>query len=1573
MNYKIEITGAILSIAVTIISWRVLIIPYGLFVALALGLIFFSVYRYMIREPELIYNLPSLKSEKKIFSGLIILSSLCVLFVNPVAEPVSLVAWSSVSVLNLLRLVLSSFLSLFSSGFMIVSIIDSNRKLTTLEKFLFSVTTSLFVLPFLGLLSFRIGSNIKQLGILFIVIFNLLLLLSYLFLERKKNNKITPINLSEKLILILLLTFIFTQFIVKYSSNLTWEFNDLDNYYGYAVAFTKDVLPLSPIGPGLLYPFWSSVFFAEFFILSGVPYVNAFQFILIPMSFLPIISFYIMVSAFFRKSKDRKIPIIATLISFFGGGFGWVFGINILFDNLTTQSLFKLFSIMARTNSGYTSPTIYSTGMTFIFFTYTLSSIFTLIWLIYSNHTIEIGNVRYFFISTIIALGYLSHIAEIAFFIFIFSTSLLIFKREEVSSFRKYALSIIFGYILVALADIIIQGSYYTQSIFFFRDQDVFSSLYYVLTLYYASIALTMLAYFLSFVKGRLKIPQMKFEMSRNKMRILKIVCSYGIIYLYGLCLVIWGQVYKTYNNLPTAAHTVPWYGWPNRFGLYGLIALIGMLYLINKTNSVKEHTFFIFLVPVTVVIARVLHIYPLYFEDRITFFIMIPAVIMASYILLKAVASLKRHFRRDIHTVIFGFVLLIILVSGFLPYSLLSIEGMDLGYWSNGQQLSNSELEALNFLRLNAPSNGSVLTLTQSSKWYLSYAGLSPVQTFYLDKDDSIIFSPIFPETAISSLAKSQLKYLYLTSADEKELEHNPNYSGFVKDNLLKYLPIAFQNEEVTIYEVPGFTIPQNLKTGVVTPTLSTGYFKSVFDERDAQTVRRSSVLATGDIITIKTDNATGVNHDFTLPVDINPAKYPYVTIRWKTDGSRLDFYLVGSKNVYSSTLGNSVNWQTTVINLDNFFDIVRKGVIELEPNELINTLVFNYRGLNSEYSVDSIQFSGFLNNDVADEFISYSAVALSQIEYSTVLENDAARFDYSNLILLHDLNLWNELEQQDFQRYMQWVNSGGRLIILDSFGDVPSKECRNLTIADYIGWADENFTTNWGTSACLATSDGDILTVKTYDTGIKQDLYSSSLTAKVGSFPYVVIRWKTDGSLIDFYPHGNETGYGYIRLGASTKWTTSVINLKDFYDVWLKKNIGFGDSEQIDGVLFRSSTKNATYSLDYIKFYKSYPLPRYTSFANLLSIYHNSTVNADGIKNQTSYFDFPRTISTPILHTSDTDTKISAYYTLNGESVSPYAFTKKVGRGEIIYLSVSPYISEIENSSSENRRYFFGDMGSLLNILDIGLSKNMAKRTNYFPQFDFIKNPVHLTGKVSIDTDYIDLLKFSANSITILSNNEEMKTMSLDNVIIDKVEYDYPIKFRIDTTEVNLHQFGLGSYSNIEIGDFILEMEIPENSQVKMSIWNSTTLIDETFRAGTVQMNITNIQKTPILVKKPTMTIEGNAFFNGARIYRNYYRAPLWYDDGTKAFEIIGNTSFTIEYSDNGINFVDDLTFNGTWFYPGTEQEPPSFTEMDIPWFNVLTSPFHILLVTVICTFSITYTYFALKKIKIRIKVNI
>ena len=76
---------------------------------------------------------------------------------------------------------------------------------------------------------------------------------------------------------------------------------------------------------------------------------------------------------------------------------------------------------------------------------------------------------------------------------------------------------------------------------------------------------------------------------------------------------------------------------------------------------------------------------------------------------------------------------------------------------------------------------------------------------------------------------------------------------------------------------------------------------------------------------------------------------------------------------------------------------------------------------------------------------------------------------------------------------------------------------------------------------------------------------------------------------------------------------------------------------------------------------------------------------------------------------------------------------------------------------------------------------------------------------------------------------------------------------------------------------------------------------------------------------------------------------------------FSIKGNASFTVECSDGTTALLSNLTYTGV---ATTVVSSSSWNEFDIPWYSILTSPYHLLLVGAIGCIVLVYGVKNLKK---------
>ena len=116
--------------------------------------------------------------------------------------------------------------------------------------------------------------------------------------------------------------------------------------------------------------------------------------------------------------------------------------------------------------------------------------------------------------------------------------------------------------------------------------------------------------------------------------------------------------------------------------------------------------------------------------------------------------------------------------------------------------------------------------------------------------------------------------------------------------------------------------------------------------------------------------------------------------------------------------------------------------------------------------------------------------------------------------------------------------------------------------------------------------------------------------------------------------------------------------------------------------------------------------------SFATLLSLNITATgetYEANGVLGPKGEITTPH-IDTPIFFSRERNVEPMAFYTNDRNSVSPYAFRKKVGAGELIYVEVYPYFTALQQMKGSGAgRYMFAKLGDLLTVLGVSRLKRI------------------------------------------------------------------------------------------------------------------------------------------------------------------------------------------------------------------------------------------------------------------------
>ena len=126
---------------------------------------------------------------------------------------------------------------------------------------------------------------------------------------------------------------------------------------------------------------------------------------------------------------------------------------------------------------------------------------------------------------------------------------------------------------------------------------------------------------------------------------------------------------------------------------------------------------------------------------------------------------------------------------------------------------------------------------------------------------------------------------------------------------------------------------------------------------------------------------------------------------------------------------------------------------------------------------------------------------------------------------------------------------------------------------------------------------------------------------------------------------------------------------------------------------------------------------------------------------------------------------------------------------------------------------------------------------------------------------------------------------------------------------------------------------MELSDNTVADLKIINSTGLFTLQIKGGSLLIDTSELN---VLVRNPSIELQGDTYFNSARIeYTNPYiplagavRQPL---------KINGQTNFTISFTNNNEMIITGFTYNGA----ASSSQVQTAAQFEIPWLNLILSP--------------------------------
>ena len=374
------------------------------------------------------------------------------------------------------------------------------------------------------------------------------------------------------------------------------------------------------------YPPFQSALLAALTTLSGLPLVNSYASIAF-LNMTPVFAFYYFFSAWVPRTM-QKAGLLACSLFTLSAGFGWIYLFTVsvttqpvVSEQLSLDTLASLRPLDIIRTSNFVIPTSpdFSTGLIYI----VLPIGFLLLGIVHTRFNSNFINT-----SIVAAISILGIMSNDEYYIFIIIASLLplIFKLKA----RNYLyLGFLLALSIVFIIDIITPGKFFTLIQILGVPLLLLNVLFVVITW---TIYLTgkylykILMERLTFLKALRKL---RYR-DDNKIKFLTVALVISVVaYAYLLCFIVLSQLPLDTIIVQSFDRKLPWYLYPMRMGLVGLL---GLAFVVSYIFKRFEKQIFVFGILITISLLAG----PYYDEHRFSKYIMIGAIGFASLMLYK-------------------------------------------------------------------------------------------------------------------------------------------------------------------------------------------------------------------------------------------------------------------------------------------------------------------------------------------------------------------------------------------------------------------------------------------------------------------------------------------------------------------------------------------------------------------------------------------------------------------------------------------------------------------------------------------------------------------------------------------------------------------------------------------------------------------------------------------------------------------------------------------------------------------------------------------------------------------------
>ena len=836
-------------------------------------------------------------------------------------------------------------------------------------------------------------------------------------------------------------------------------------------------------GAESFYPPFQSTLLAALTTLSGIPLVNSYASIAF-LNITPVFGFYYFFSTWVPPNL-KKARLLACALFTISAGFGWIYLLNNVSSNpiVSAQSsldaLTKMQVLDIVRTSNFVIPTApdFSTGLIYI----ALPAGFILLGMVRTVIPSKFAN--NFIISAIAILGIISHYE---FYIFIIISSLLpiIFVMKA----KNYVyVGLIFALLIVILMDLIIPGKFFTSI-----EILGFPLLYLTAALVAITWAIYLTGrYFYNILSAKLIFLKKLKKLPHHDVRIdflLGAIVTSLVAYIYLLSFITLSEQSINTTIEQTRDSVIPWYLYPMRLGMVGLFALAFILSYIFK--KFEKH---VFVFGIIIVISLLLG--PYYDENRFSKYTMIGATGFASLILFKIITS-RLINNPHLKVALMGAVVvpscLSILI--FIGYNSLILQTHDfVDTLSRRHFPSMSELQLFELLHDKVDVESQRYNVVSFLKEYdgdedgimgkiqgfsgLPYGKLQPgsstlnsstLDTLFRLLSYNDVLYIVIPKDSINGTGRLMEPTLFVMENFKRVFEDS-NYilievpsllppmsssntdTALIYNQMDKLPPQNISDAQLLHYDNKTFDLKSNQTSVTKQTSDSIGGLNLLGANKDGITVWSKSIPPENTVNYIEaefqiTNESKNNSNDVRLEWQGEDRTSYYV--KFSHDGLELYQKLksqdkkILSKNTEADKR-QGVWYTLKVENLDDSIKVYLNDLLQIQTPKGMN----NYTGgilkvgLTSHYN--NAQFKPLKIGNVSnspeeiynkskyyDYYYPLSLLALSRSKYNIFNSSDLSAFS-KNIIITPDAM---RLDNSTYSRYLDYVNKGGTLIVINS-----------------------------------------------------------------------------------------------------------------------------------------------------------------------------------------------------------------------------------------------------------------------------------------------------------------------------------------------------------------------------------------------------------------------------------------------------------------------------------------------------------------------------------------------------------